>query len=55
MFILSYIYSTIIICFVKSITNPDFGSFILFGCIFAFLYANLIVLYKYAAIFIEKT
>ena len=34
--------------------NPDFGSFILFGCIFAFLYANLIVLYKYAAIFIEK-
>ncbi len=26
----------------------------MFGCIFAFLYANLIVLCKYAAIFVEK-
>lgn len=34
--------------------NSDFWSFILFGSIFAFLYANLIVLCKYAAIFVEK-
>lgn len=56
MFILSYIYSTIIIlfCFIKSMENSDFWSFILFGSIFAFLYANLIVLCKYAAIFVEK-
>lgn len=56
MFILSYIYSTIIIlfCFIKSMANSDFWSFILFGSIFAFLYANLIVLCKYAAIFVEK-
>lgn len=56
MFILSYIYSTIIIlfCFIKSMANSDFWSFLLFGSIFAFLYANLIVLCKYAAIFVEK-
>lgn len=54
MFILSYIYSTIIILFCQINNKSRFWEFYTVWSIFAFLYANLIVLYKYAAIFIEK-
>ena len=56
MFILAYIYSTIItlIYFIKSVFVPDFLSFVLLGSIFTLLYTNLIILCKYSTIFLGK-
>ena len=57
MFILSYVYTTIIILsgFVMSTMGLElFVWSVIYGSIFALLYANLIILCKYSVIFVEK-